>query len=255
MCLKNKIGGELKDNEITNEKYNTKLYNSKIHPKSDIIDKLAKQWHELSIKYNINYSLAWGTLIGYCRNTNYIPWDSDIDIWIGKEGVEKLVKMTESRFTNDKEKHIFEDNMRLVLHPYYYKENKEKHKYRFDVNGDLVTNQIDSYSFNGPIARLIYNDEFFLDIDLWCLKKKKELYKNNDNVSYFVSHERLINGKYMLGVYPSLEYSTNMPETIITKLNNNDVRVFKDKEFLKQVLISCYGTDFIIPDRREYQLK
>ena len=38
----------------------------------------------------MRYSIFWGTLLGQLRNQKVIPYDSDIDVVVGKSGLETL---------------------------------------------------------------------------------------------------------------------------------------------------------------------
>ncbi|MBR4402109.1 MAG: LicD family protein [Flavobacteriales bacterium] len=47
---------------------------------------------------NINYSLAYGTLIGAIRHNGYIPWDDDIDIMMSRNDYNRFLKAFNGTF-------------------------------------------------------------------------------------------------------------------------------------------------------------
>jgi len=66
------------------------LYKNKNEEKYDSI---LKWFNNFANKNNINYSLAYGTMLGYVRNKNYIPYDTDMDLFIGKEDAYKIIQL------------------------------------------------------------------------------------------------------------------------------------------------------------------
>lgn len=78
-----------------------------------IIDSLAElksiqldmllNFHQFCVNNHINYSLAYGSLIGAIRHKGFIPWDDDIDIFILREDYELLVKLFPTAYNQNYE--------------------------------------------------------------------------------------------------------------------------------------------------------
>ena len=59
----------------------------------DYIDKICRE-------NNIQYSLAYGTLIGAVRHSGFIPWDDDLDIFMTRSHYERFIKLMKDSANN-----------------------------------------------------------------------------------------------------------------------------------------------------------
>ncbi len=50
------------------------------------------KFKEICEQLNLNYFLAYGTLIGAIRHKGFIPWDDDIDVWMPRPDYERFVQ-------------------------------------------------------------------------------------------------------------------------------------------------------------------
>lgn len=77
-------------------------------------------------KYNLNYSLAYGTLIGAARHKGFIPWDDDLDIVMPYSDYLKMLKIPEFNDTGN----------RYTLH---YEQTESNYGYPFAKIEDNTT--------------------------------------------------------------------------------------------------------------------
>ena len=63
--------------------YGTKAIQSELLP-------LLKCFHDFCVKHDVQYSLAYGSLLGAIRHKGFIPWDDDVDIFVSRDNFEKL---------------------------------------------------------------------------------------------------------------------------------------------------------------------
>lgn len=80
---------ELKRNNMFSKEFEND-YNEFSNYQNIIIDCL-KEFHRVCEKNEINYELAWGSLLGAIRDNGIIPWDYDIDVFVPFTQREDLV--------------------------------------------------------------------------------------------------------------------------------------------------------------------
>jgi hypothetical protein len=193
---------------------------------------LLRAWIGLSGEHAIPYSIYWGTLLGQVRNQRIIPYDTDVDAVVGKRGLEivhQLPRDAPNCFYNDAlgEAPPWRDGeIRLVVKRDLLSPDAD----RYDRTGRVVSGQVDSCAFNGPLARLILKaagrpggrELWHLDIDL------------------FTALPRLIE-------YPRPDEVDELPELEPCLLEGLSVTRLKEP---RPFLVKAYGPDYMVPDHR-----
>ncbi len=196
----------------------------------DVFLPLLRAWIDLSRKYDIPYSIYWGTLLGQLRNQRLIPYDRDVDVVVGRSGMEILHGLPGRAggcMFNDelKSQPAWRDHeIRLVVR----RDLDSCNGPRFDRHGEAVATQVDSCSFNGPMARLVIklpggaiNREYWhLDVDLFT------------HISRF-------------NPYPVRDDVDELPELEDRPLEDLVVSCLKDP---LPYIVRYYGADYLTPD-------
>ena len=224
------------------------------NPHTMVFDTLLRSWDEIACGAAIPYSISYGSYLGWFRHQDYIPYDEDVDVHIGRESVSKLMALKEKDYcceSRELKLHPFLEGIpRLVLNPFHENKVIEKHRPRYNCNGDMVSTAPsvghgggDDCAFNALIARLIYPGKkrmFHLDISVYHREddetRRAELEENGLAEEFY--------GPF--GSWIPSYIGSPLPPVQPCRINGIKTSCFRDGEYL---LESLYGKDFMKPNK------
>ena len=144
-----------------------------------VVDKICK-------KNNIEYFLAYGTLLGAIRHQGFIPWDDDLDIFMTFDNYNKFVKVCENDLSKER---YFLQNL----------ETEKNYYLSFSKVRDLNTTLVETFNETLDINKNVYIDIFPL-VGYPNKKYQRVLFKISRAFMHSVNIN-IINSKFLYFIF------------------------------------------------------
>lgn len=244
---------------------NTPLTIEEIHEGTLII---LKKIIEICDKINVNYFIAYGTLIGAVRHQGFIPWDDDLDIIMLRPEYDKFVAYCDA---HEKELYPFRLMNRFNTPGYPFNISRFNDlRYRMETNGYPDAGMgmfVDIYPFDGcgkkgdnmwktNLKKKIYSTLLSLSYNGRFCKSKKGILKTIIKYPIY-KIARLLGMDYILNKLERLRLQYSYEESEMIGLITWDYYVIPIEKqlFLKYMFINFEGINVKAPLNYDYILR
>lgn len=172
---------------------------------------ILKKYSVFCEKNNLNYTLAYGTLLGCIRHKGFIPWDDDIDVFMPRKDYEKLLsmKMTfEKQYENLRFKNLRDKNypfafLKITNDSTRVEEKEIESKYQYGIWIDVF-----------PLDKISIDEKKHANntkkIDFWNKILVKSIIKNgNIGATFF---QKKLNSFFLIPIAHLIGHVVNIPE-------------------------------------------
>ena len=196
------------------------------------------QWLDnIASKYDIKYSLVYGTLLGWRREGHIISQDTDVDIQIGSIEIPKLVHLIDIGIAKAASEHGGINTNEFTLLVRKTHDRRFSDVQRTNCKGKPVSRMTDVCAFNGPIARVMFKGRH---IDIYF------------RTSYVQDAPSKWHCRKHTGcVYSQSRYSIPLPEVYPCRLGPVDTKCF-GPAIVKQHLNEIYGNEWVQVGKKIY---
>lgn len=203
--------------------YTNNIVQAQVKEKQKKLLAIVKEVHSFCVKYNINYSLCGGSLLGAIRHKGFIPWDDDMDIALERKEYEKFVE------------HFYkQSNLEIVQ----------------DIWVPRIVNK-DDFSDNKAFVDIFIFDNvpdnaFFAKMKVFCLKILQGMLKYNIDYSrYGLKEKLLVAGTKIIGKVFSFNFKCHMYSIVSQWGNKHGTVALNTYNDLYKLLEIRYPKDII----------